>query len=100
MSTIVSVFCQSEEPPSLQDILEWLLEEEHKVSYDPETLPGDADTPEWETADMLIEDSHTAIQLDCFRGQDHPEFRKACAPFEGKLLELDDIAANDPVRQR
>jgi hypothetical protein len=97
MSTDIHVMCQSDEPPSLQDILDWLLEENYRVSYDAETITSDPDIPEWNTADMLIEEPHTAIQLDCLRSES-VEFQKCCERFEGKVFDLDTIGEADPVR--
>ena len=97
MSTDIHVFCQSDEPPSLQDILDWLIEENYQVSLDDETLTSDPDIPEWNTADLLIEEPHSAIQLDCIRRQS-AEFKKCCEQFEGKVHELDNIGEADPVR--
>ena len=73
MSKVIRVFCQSEETPSLRDIMEYLIEEKVHLALDEETLEADADSPEWHTADLLIEESKTAVQFDCYRAEDDPD---------------------------
>ena len=100
MSPTIRIYCQAEESPSRQDILEWVIEEEYKVTLNPETLEGDPDDPTWVSADMLIEDSECSIQLDCLRdaGETAPDFQSQCAMFDSEFNEIENVGEANPLR--
>ena len=100
MSIIIRIYCQSDEPPPLQDIMDWINEDNLTVTLDEDTLEGDLESSDWLSADLLIVESEASIQLDCVRGEGDTvtEFEKQCNMFETEFNELEEVGEANPVR--